>query len=71
MVVCRPVRPVVSSTLRAARPCTGRCRPLSGQQARQLAALRSLLPANPTSDLQVLLEAIRYIGVLRQQLGVH
>ena len=58
-----------------ARTASRRRRPvISGQQRaarKQLAALRSLLPTfNTTTDLQVLLEAIRYISHLRQQLAV-
>jgi hypothetical protein len=70
MVVSRSCRSQVRPA--AGRHCTGRRRrPLTGQQARQMAALRSVLPVGAASDLQVLLEAIRYIGQLRQQLGVH
>ncbi len=70
MVVSRSCRSQVRTA--AGRHSTGRRRrPLTGQQARQLAALRSVLPVGAASDLQVLLEAIRYIGQLRQQLGVH
>jgi len=73
---CRTM--VVSRSCRCqVRPAAGqhstgrRRRPLTGEQARQMAALRSVLPVGAASDLQVLLEAIRYIGQLRQQLGVH
>jgi hypothetical protein len=70
MVVSRSCRSQVRPT--AGRHGTGRRRrPLTGEQARQMAALRSVLPVGAASDLQVLLEAIRYIGQLRQQLGVH